>query len=135
MIPVAAPRTSRERGRSAVEARSAREERSADQPRPATAVVWIDGTSAAVAVMDRRGRVSTCSIERGDAPEPEYLDLVIHAIGDRERVAILGPDPARLELERAYVAVERRPDRLVDVEPAGPVDEAALVDRLRELAG
>jgi hypothetical protein len=103
--------------------------------RPESAVVWIDSTSALVAEMDRQGRISTCAIDRGNATDPEYLDLVIHAIGGRERVVIMGPGPARLELERAYVAVERRPDRLVDVEPAGPMDEAALVDRLRELAG
>jgi hypothetical protein len=40
----------------------------------------------------------------------------------------------RLALEREYVAMYRRPDRLVDVEPAGPVSSEDLVDRLRTLA-
>jgi hypothetical protein len=99
-----------------------------------SAVVWINGRHAIVARLDTRGRISTCAIERGLEPEPSYLSLVIRAIGDRERVVILGPSSVRLALEREYVATYRRPDRLVDVEPAGPVDEADLVDRLRQLA-
>jgi hypothetical protein len=55
-------------------------------------------------------------------------------IGDRRRVVILGPSSVRLALERAYVARFRRPDRLVDVEPAGPAAMEELIDRLRELA-
>jgi hypothetical protein len=48
---------------------------------------------------------------------------------------ILGPGTDRLALEREYVAINHRPDRLVDVEPAGPVDVSELVNRVRELAG
>ncbi len=63
-----------------------------------------------------------------------YLALVVRAIGDRQRVVILGPSSARLELEREYVAIYRRPDRIVDVEPAGAVNTEDLVERLRALA-
>jgi hypothetical protein len=99
-----------------------------------SAVVWINGRQAFIAVMSDEGRISTCEINRGWLPEHGYLAHVVRAIGDRERVVILGPSSVRLALERDYVAVYRRPERLVDVEPAGPVTPGALVDRLRALA-
>jgi hypothetical protein len=40
----------------------------------------------------------------------------------------------RLALEREYVSIFRRPDRLVDVEPSGPVGRDELVERLRTFA-
>ena len=103
-------------------------------PRP-SAVVWINGRGGVVARMDGDGVVLTCSIDRGLDSEAEFLRSVVGAIGDRERVLILGPSSERLALEREYVAIYQRPDRLIDVEPAGPVDQAQLVDRVRQLAG
>jgi hypothetical protein len=32
------------------------------------------------------------------------------------------------------VTIYRRPERLVDVEPSGPLDRGALIERLRTLA-
>jgi hypothetical protein len=80
------------------------------------------------------GQISTCEIDRGVEPELSYLAIVVHAIGDRERVLIMGPSSTRLALEREYVAIYRRPDRLVDVEPGDAVDRVELVRRLCELA-
>lgn len=99
-----------------------------------SAVVWINGRQATVAAMGRDGRVSTCEITRGWMSEQPYLAQVIRVIGDRQRVMILGPSSIRLALEREYVAMYRRPDRLVDVEPAGQVSLEELVDRVRTLA-
>jgi hypothetical protein len=99
-----------------------------------SAAVWLDNRAAIVARMDHSGRISTCTIERGWLAEEPFLGTVVRAVGDRERVVILGPDTVRLELERAYVASYHRPDRLVDVELAGVVSEAELVERLRQLA-
>ena len=99
-----------------------------------SAVAWINGRHAIVARLDPGGGTTTCTIERGIEPELSYLRSVSRAIGDRERVVVLGPGSARLALEREYVTIYRRPDRLVDVEPAGLVDEGELVDRLWELA-
>jgi hypothetical protein len=98
-----------------------------------SAVVWINDLDAVVACRDTDGRITTCTIDRGSEAELPYLNLVVRAIGDRERVLILGPGSARLALEREYVAIYHRPERLVDVEPSGPVDEAELVDRVRQL--
>jgi hypothetical protein len=99
-----------------------------------SAVAWINGRRALIAREDRSGRIVTSRVERGDLPELAYLNLVVRAIGDRERVIILGPGCARLALERAYVDMHRRPDHLVDVEPAGLLDEPGVVDRLLRLA-
>lgn len=99
-----------------------------------SAIVWINGRKAIVAAMSDDGRISTCEISRGWLPEASYLAQVVRVIGDRQRVMILGPTADRLVLEREYVAMYRRPDRLVDVEPEGFVDPEELVGRLRTLA-
>ena len=104
-----------------------------DARRPC-AVAWIDEHGALLALIDADGRVATCTITRGRSPMEAFLSLVIRAIGDRDRVVILGPGPARLALEREYVSIYQRPDRLVDVEPAGVVSETDLIWRVRELA-
>lgn len=100
-----------------------------------SAAVWINGRSALIALMADDGRISTCEIDRGVEPEAFYLNTVVRAIDDRERVLIIGPSSTRLALEREYVATYRRPDRLVDVEPGDTLDRAELVRRLCELAG
>ena len=99
-----------------------------------SAAVWINGRSALIALMEPGGQISTCEIDRGIEPELSYLAIVVRAIGDRERVLILGPSSTRLALEREYVAIYRRPDRLVDVEPGDVFDRGELVQRLYELA-
>jgi hypothetical protein len=98
------------------------------------AVAWIDEHHAIIATSGQGG-ISTCTIKRGSEPESAYHELVIRAIGDRQRVVIMGPSFDRIALERAYVAMYQRPDRLVDVEPSEPIGEAALIERLRQLAG
>lgn len=110
-------------------------------PRPAgceaaapSAVVWINGRQAVVAAMSRDGHITTCEFTRGWLPEQSYLARVVRVIGDCQRVVILGPSSVRLTLEREYVATFGRPDRLVEVEPAGPVASEELVERLRTLA-
>lgn len=99
-----------------------------------SAVVWVNGKRAIVAAMGREGSISTCDISRGSLREPDYLAQIVRVIGDRERVVILGPGAMRLALEREYVTIYHRPERLVDVEPAEAVDAADLVERLRTLA-
>jgi hypothetical protein len=100
-----------------------------------SAVVWIGDDHAIVARVGYEGTVSTCEIARGAEPELSYLALVVGAIGERERVLIMGSASIRLALEREYLALHRRPDRLVDVDEAPGIDHESLVDRLRELAG
>ncbi len=99
-----------------------------------SAAVWINRRQAIVAMMGHDGRISTCEISRGWLSQPSYLAQVVRIIGNRQRVLILGPSSVRLALEREYVAIFQRPDRLVDVEPAGSINAEALVDRLRTLS-
>jgi hypothetical protein len=105
------------------------------EPRTAVrcAVTWVGEESASVARTNPEGTITTCDIERRGAPEPIYLAMIVRAIGDRDRVVILGPGDMRLALEREYVAIHHRPDRLVDVEPADAGDRERLVERLRTL--
>ena len=99
-----------------------------------SAVIWIDERHAVVAAMSHDGHVSTYEIHRDWSSGSSYLAQVVREIDDRQRVVILGPNPVRQALEREYVAMFRRPDQLVDVEPAGPVSSEELIDRLRALA-
>jgi hypothetical protein len=99
-----------------------------------SAVVWINGRQAVVVLMSYDGHITTCEISRGWLSQPSYLTQVVRVIGDRPRVVIQGPGSARLALEREYVTIFRRPDRLVDVEPAGPVSRDELLARVRTLA-
>ena len=99
-----------------------------------SAVVWINGRQAFAALMSHDGHISTCEITRGCLTRPSYLAQVVRVIGDRQRVVILGPSSARLALEREYVAIFRRPDRLVDVERADALSREEIIERLRTLA-
>lgn len=99
-----------------------------------SAVVWINRRRAMVATMSRDGRVTTCEISRGWLLDRAFVSQLVRVIGDRQRVVILGPSSVRLALEREYVSMYQRPDRLVDVEPAGAIELQDLVDRLRTLA-
>lgn len=110
-----------------------------ERPLPATgAVAWIDRDRAVVAAKTPTGEVATHEIRRpssrANALGP-FLARVVDEIGDRERVVILGPDTMRVELEREYVRIHRRPDRLVDVEDSPELDERELVERVTRLTG
>ena len=99
-----------------------------------SAVVWINGRRANVVAMNSDGRISTCDISRGRLQEGSYLAESSERSVTASESSSLVRAPHRLALERKYVAMFRRPDRLVDVEPAGPVSSEELVDRLRTLA-
>jgi len=105
--------------------------------RRADAITWIDRHRAIVARTTARGAIDVVEFRLPEDEPGRMLGLaaVARAIGDRERILVLGPEPARTSLEREYVAIFRRPDRLVDIEPEGPVSRADLIARLREQAG
>jgi hypothetical protein len=102
--------------------------------RRADTVTWIDRRRAFVARLTPHGAVE---IDEFPLPAEEpgrilAIAAVAHAIGDRERIVVLGPESSRIALERELVSIFRRPDRLVDQESNGPVGPAALVALLRE---
>jgi hypothetical protein len=98
-----------------------------------SAVIWINGRKAIVARTEGE-EVVVHELDRGVEPEVAYLARVVHEIGDRERVVIMGPGSTRLALEREYVTVFHRPERLVDVEPSGELEADEIIERLRDLA-
>jgi hypothetical protein len=103
-----------------------------DPLRRVAALAWVGPDVTIVARRTASGWVDVVRVAR-DEDAPTYLGRVAHQVGDAARVLIMGPDGLRTQLEREYVAIFHHPDRLVDVEPAGDVTEAALVERLRAL--
>jgi hypothetical protein len=102
--------------------------------RGAGAVVWVDLDRAIVASTEPDGAIAAEEIERGSEPENEYLAHVVHEIGDRPTVSIVGPSSMRLALEREFVAISHRPERLVGIPVAARAAEAQILERMRRLA-
>jgi hypothetical protein len=99
------------------------------------AVTWVDRERAIVAL---RTGTEPIDVIRFDLPAEDVartaaLANVVHAIGERDHVVVMGPEPERTRLEREYVAIYRRPDRLRDAEPGTSEVETSVVERLREL--
>ena len=80
--------------------------------------VWIDHDQAVIVDQGSDGQRSEEHLDRAPAESEATFDVrAIDEVIDRERVVVSGPSAARLEFERAYVAVTHRPDRLTDIEP------------------
>jgi hypothetical protein len=107
-------------------------ESAADQPVHAAAVVWLDRTHALVARAHHGHSVIT-EVDRDTDLEGQYMLRVLHEADGCDRVVIMGPDSSRIAIEREYVTVYRRPDRLIDLGPSGTPDRSDLVDQLRVL--
>jgi hypothetical protein len=110
------------------------------RPAPSTlsrrpdAITWVDRRRAIVARRTSRGAID---VEEFPFPPDEpgrllAIAAVVHAIGESDRVVVMGPESARTRLEREYVAISHRPDRLVDVEREGPVSREDLIGLLGE---
>ena len=106
--------------------------RPASDPTHAVAVVWLDRTHALVA-RARAGRSVVTEVDRVLDPEARFLLRVAHEAAGCDRVVIMGADAARVAFEREYVALYRRPDRLIDLGPSITPDRHDLVDQLRVL--
>ena len=94
------------------------------------AVVWLDQRHALVA-RARDGHSIVSEVERESDPASEFLLRVIHEAADCDRVVVMGPDAARIDFEREYVALYRRPDRLIDVGYASQPARSELVAQLQ----
>ncbi len=91
---------------------------SAAAPVQSEAIVWIDHDQALVVASEPDGRATAKVLERQPAETEASFDE--RALGDvigHERVVVSGPAGARTNLERAYVSITHRPDRLLDVAP------------------
>ena len=74
-------------------------------------------------------RVAGCS-----RPRARDCEGSVAAVAEASRIVVMGPSAMRLALERAYVALYRWPDRLIDIEHSDWIGEQNLVERLRRLA-
>jgi hypothetical protein len=102
--------------------------------RAPSAAVYVDSDHAIVARTTIDGAIAVTDIRRRRPEDLSYVIRIVDEIGERERVVIVGPDEARLEVEREYVTVFHRPDVLVDVEPSAHETAAQVISRLERLA-
>lgn len=98
------------------------------------AVVWIDEDRALVAKTWPDGGIATVEIWRDAEPEIQFLARVVHSLGEREHVVIIGPADIRLALEREYVAISHSPDRLMAAPEGARQAGAEIVGLLQRLA-
>jgi hypothetical protein len=103
--------------------------RFASHPAHAAAVVWLDRTHAFVA-RAHEGHSVVTEVDRDFDPETQYLLRVLHEAEGCDRVAVMGADPSRIALEREYVALYQRPDRLIDLGPSLSPARSELLDQL-----
>jgi hypothetical protein len=111
--------------------------RTADKPAltGVNAVVWIE-PGRAIVVRGGDGAempAMVMPIPSAPAATPPALAEVAHAIGEVDRVLVLGADDLRTALEREIVAIGHRPETIRDADVQGPMDEAALRERLGTL--
>jgi hypothetical protein len=99
------------------------------------AVVWIEPGRAIVVRGGEGAEPMTLELPIPHQPAitPPALAEVAHAIGDVDRVLVLGVDDLRTALEREIVAIGHRPETIRDADVAGPMDEASLRVRLARL--
>jgi hypothetical protein len=92
--------------------------RARTRTRKGDTVIWIDHREAVIVGRDEVGKDSIEVVERQRHENEAGFDIrAVEQVADRDRVVVSGPAFARTQFERAYVAMTRRPDRLVDVEP------------------
>lgn len=94
------------------------------------AIVWLDRQHALVARSDD-GHARVSEVERAFDPEDLYLLRVLREAGDCDRVMVMGPEVSRLAFEREFVALYRRPDRLIDAPDEVAPATSELIDLLR----
>jgi hypothetical protein len=99
-----------------------------------SAVVWVDADHAIVASTGSDGGIATEQVDRGSASETEFLAHVVRQIGDRPTVSVVGPSALRLALEREFVAINHRPERLIGIPTSARAAESGILERMRRLA-
>jgi hypothetical protein len=96
------------------------------------ALIWLDDAHAVVARSRDGGSVVT-AVDRALDGEDAYLIRVVRETAECDRLIVTGSDDARVAFEREYVAVYRRPDRLIDQGPELEPAPHELASRLRLL--
>jgi hypothetical protein len=94
------------------------------------ALIWLDRSHAYVA-RPRGGETAVTEVDRDVDREDQFLLRLAHETADCERVLVTGDDASRVAFEREYVAIYRRPDRLIDGGDEAEPAPRELADRLR----
>jgi hypothetical protein len=99
------------------------------------AVVLLAATEAVVARTRPDGRDEIARVPRrsGRAGAPPFFLRILHELGDRAPVVIMGAGPERTAFEREFVMISHRPDRLLEDASVHDAHPAALLERLRGL--
>ncbi len=112
-------------------------------PTPATmphgplggAVVLLAATEAVVARTRPDGRDEITRVRRASRrPDAAPFHVrILHELGDRAPILILGAAAERTAFEREFVAVSHRPDRIMEDASVHDAHPEALLERLRGL--
>jgi hypothetical protein len=111
-------------------------------PTPATmphgrlggAVVLLAATEAVIARTRPDGRDEIVRVPRGGRSGASSFFLrILHELGDRAPVVIMGAAADRTAFEREFVLVSHRPDRLLEEASVHDAHPEALLERLRGL--
>lgn len=112
-------------------------------PTPATlphgrlggAVVLLAATEAVIARTRPDGHDEIRRVRRRTrrADAPPFHVRVLHELGDRAPVLIMGPASERTAFERELVMVSHRPDRILEDASVHDAHPEALLERLRGL--
>lgn len=99
------------------------------------AVVLLAANEAVVARTRPDGRDEIARVPRrsGRAGGAPFFVRVLHELGDRAPVVIMGAGPDRTAFEREFVMVSHRPDRLLEDASVHDAHPEALLERLRGL--
>ncbi len=102
---------------------------------PGAAVVLLAATEAVIARTRPDGRDEIARVRRRTrrAGAPAFHLRVLHELGDRSPIVVLGGPAERTAFEREFVAVSHRPDRLLEDASVHDAHPEALLERLRSL--
>jgi hypothetical protein len=93
-------------------------------------LIWLDRAHALIA-RAADGRTKVTEVDRELDAEEAYLLRVAREAADCDRVVVMGDDAERVAFEREYVALYRRPDRLIDSGSPIRPRSVDLADHLR----
>jgi hypothetical protein len=99
------------------------------------AVVLLAANEAVVARTNADGHDEIARVRRQTRAKgaPSFFLRVLHELGDRSPILIMGSPAERTAFEREFVLVSHRPDRLLDDASVHDAHPEALLERLRGL--
>jgi hypothetical protein len=99
------------------------------------AVILLAATEAVIARTRPDGRDEITRVPRRSSRSgaPAFFVRVLHELGERAPIVIMGSATDRTAFEREFVMISHRPDRLLEEASIHDAHPAALLERLRAL--